>query len=140
MNNRKIEDYQAGDSLPEIAYPPLSYYTLSLYLGGSHDLNPIHVDPDHARRAGLDDVFGHGMLTMAYMGNVLTAVAPQSAIRRFHVRFLDRTAIGDVITCRAVVRDVADRDGMRHVMLDLAATTESGRPLLAGDAELGMPA
>ena len=33
---------------------------------GSGDHNPIHIDLDVARSAGLDDVFAHGMLSMAY--------------------------------------------------------------------------
>ena len=39
--------------------------TLALFAGASGDHNPIHIDLDVARSAGLDDVFAHGMLSMA---------------------------------------------------------------------------
>jgi 3-oxoacyl-[acyl-carrier protein] reductase len=36
---------------------------------------------DVARSVGLDDVFAHGMLSMAYLGRLLTGGAPQERLR-----------------------------------------------------------
>ena len=52
--------------------------TLALYCGASGDHNPLHVDIDFARAAGLDDVIAHGMLAMAYLGRFLTDSLPTS--------------------------------------------------------------
>ena len=54
---------------------------LALFAGASGDHNPIHIDLDVARSAGLDDVFAHGMLSMAYLGLWLTAGVPQERLR-----------------------------------------------------------
>ncbi|MFI9560920.1 MaoC/PaaZ C-terminal domain-containing protein [Nonomuraea endophytica] len=43
---------------------PTTRTTLTLFAGGSGDHNTVHLDVDIARRTGLDDVFGHGMLSM----------------------------------------------------------------------------
>ena len=56
---------QVGDTLPPLALPPLTRHTLALYCGASGDHNPIHVDIDFARSAGLPDVIAHGMLSAA---------------------------------------------------------------------------
>ena len=60
---------------------------LALYCGASGDHNPIHVDLDFARQAGFPDVFAHGMLVMAYLGQALTDAVPPSRIRSFSTRF-----------------------------------------------------
>jgi acyl dehydratase len=61
----RFEDVQVGDALPAIRMGPVSRTTLALFAGASGDHNPIHVDLDFARRAGMPDVFAHGMLGMA---------------------------------------------------------------------------
>ena len=60
-----------GDAIPSLTLPPLSRLTLALYCGASGDHNPIHVDSDFARSAGMPDVFAHGMLSMAWLARVL---------------------------------------------------------------------
>jgi acyl dehydratase len=43
---------------------PLTRAMLALFAGASGDHNPVHIDIDAARAAGLPDVIGHGMLTI----------------------------------------------------------------------------
>jgi acyl dehydratase len=61
------------------ALPPVSRLGLALYCGASGDHNPIHVDIDFAKAAGMPDVFAHGMLSMAWLGRLLTNWVPQTA-------------------------------------------------------------
>ena len=61
---------------------PISRLTLALFAGASGDHNPIHVDLDFARAAGMDDVFAHGMLSMAYLGRMLTELDSADGIAR----------------------------------------------------------
>lgn len=56
-----------GDTLPVLKLPPVDRKTLALFAGASGDHNPIHIDLDFARRAGLPDVFAQGMLGMAWL-------------------------------------------------------------------------
>ena len=51
-----------------LAIEPISRTTLALFAGASGDHHPVHIDLDHARSTGNQDVFAHGMLTMAYLG------------------------------------------------------------------------
>ena len=53
---------QVGDTLPPLTLPPVNRTTLALFCGASGDHNPIHIDIDFARKAGMPDVFAHGML------------------------------------------------------------------------------
>jgi len=75
-----------GQDLPERVHPPITRGTLALFAGASHDHVPLHTDSDFARAAGMDDVFAHGMLSMAYLAQALRSWAPQECIREWGVR------------------------------------------------------
>ena len=59
---------EAGESLPPLELEPIRRETLAGFAAASGDPNPIHLDRDAARAAGLDDVIAHGMLVMAWLG------------------------------------------------------------------------
>ena len=72
MPDPKFAEVQVGDEIPLLSTSPITRHTLALYCGASGDHNPIHVDIDYAKESGLDDVIAHGMLSMAYLGRLLT--------------------------------------------------------------------
>ena len=127
-----------GDELPPLAMPPISRLTLALYCGASGDHNPLHVDQDFAREAGLGDVIAHGMLVMAYMSRTLTAQVPQSALREFATRFHAMTRVGDAITCTARVTDRTLVDGEACVRVAVEARDQRGELKAAGDALIAL--
>jgi acyl dehydratase len=128
-----------GDALPPLALPPLTRTTLALFAGASGDHNPIHIDIDFARAAGMPDVFAHGMLSMAWLGRLLTTWAPQRNLREFSVRFSAITHVGERIVCTGVVTDKFERDGERLVRVAVATANEAGEVKLAGDAVVALP-
>ena len=68
MSSSEIAKLHVGDMLEPMTHDPISRTTLALFAGASGDHNPIHIDIDFAKSVGLDDVFAHGMLGMAYLG------------------------------------------------------------------------
>jgi acyl dehydratase len=78
----------------------------------------------------MDDVFAQGMLSMAYLGRLLTDHVPQAAIRSFTTRFVAITPVGAQPTCTAEV--VAVEDGL--ATLDLQVVLADGTVTLAGQA------
>ena len=84
---------KVGDELAPLTVEPITRTTLALFAGASGDHNPIHIDLDVARGAGLDDVFAHGMLSMAYLARLLTDRFPQERIRSYRVRFAAITPV-----------------------------------------------
>ena len=131
MAELRYDDIAVGTELPPLQTEAISRLTLALYCGASGDHNPIHVDTDFAHAAGMDDVFAHGMLGMAYMARVVTGWVPQRAIRALSTRFVAITHVGDRISCSgSVVEKLADR----QVRLVLTAKDQSGVVKLAGEA------
>ncbi|MEO6955963.1 MAG: MaoC/PaaZ C-terminal domain-containing protein [Antricoccus sp.] len=137
--NVTVEDFIEGHVLPSLTIPPISRTTLALFAGASGDHNPIHIDLDTAKSAGLDDVFAHGMLSMGYLGRYLTDLAPQGALRNFRVRFTSITPVHGAPTCSGTVVTVRDEDGERIAELDLKVQLADGTVTLDGGAQFALP-
>ena len=129
-----LETLAVGDELPPLVLPPITRTTLALFAGASGDHNPLHIDIDAARAAGEPDVFAHGMLSMAYLGALLTSHLSQSQLRTWTVRFVAKTPVHAQITCRGTVREIYDENGQRTVVLDIAAALADGTTTLRGSA------
>jgi acyl dehydratase len=130
---------QTGDALPELQLPPISRLALALYCGASGDHNPIHVDTDFAKSAGMPDVFAHGMLSAAWLGRLLTNWVPQSAIRSLDVRFAAITQVGETITCSGKVAEKFESNGQRLVRLQVSTANQDGVTKLSGEALVAWP-
>jgi len=129
---------QIGAELPPLVIDPISRTTLALFAGASGDHNPIHIDLDVARSAGLDDVFAHGMLSMAYLARLLTGIVPQERIRTFGVRFTAITPVHGRPTCTGTVTSIDEVDGERLATLALRVTLADGTTTLLGDATVAL--
>jgi acyl dehydratase len=125
---------QPGDALPPLELPAIGRLDLALYCGASGDHNPIHVDIDFAKSAGMPDVFAHGMLSAAWLARLLTNWVPQSAIRSLDVRFAALTHVGERIGCTGTVAEKFEHEGQRSVRLKVASTNASGVIKLSGEA------
>lgn len=125
---------QAGDALPSLELPPISRLNLALYCGASGDHNPIHVDIDFAKSAGMPDVFAHGMLSAAWLGRVLTDWMPQQAIRSLDIRFAAITHVGERITCTGEVTEKFMDGARRLARVRLATRNADGIVKLTGEA------
>ena len=127
-----------GDALPAHESKPISRHTLALYCGASGDHNPIHVDSDFARKAGMPDVFAHGMLSMAYLAQLLTGWVPQEAIRQWGVRFVAITPVHAKVVCTGKVVEKFEAGGEKRIRLAIEAHTDAGLNTLSGEAVIAL--
>ena len=126
-----FESLKVGDEIPALKIPPVSRHTLALYCGASGDHNPIHVDMDYAKSAGLDDVIAHGMLSAGYLARMLTDWVPQSSIRSINNRFTAMTHIGDSVTCTGKVVEKFEKGNEKLVRLEMQAHTPEAQTIIA---------
>jgi acyl dehydratase len=138
MSLQTTKELAVGDRVVNKTFLPISRHTLALYCGASGDHNPIHVDLDFAKKAGFDDVFAHGMLVMAYLGQALTDAVAPSAIRSFSTRFAAITQLGTQLTCEGDVVELFQAVGEKRVRLSLTAKNEKGEIKLAGEAVIAV--
>jgi acyl dehydratase len=139
MNAPTFDTVRVGDELPPLQFPPVDRTTLALFAGASGDHNPIHIDIDVARRAGMPDVFAQGMLGMAWVGRLLTSWAPQSRLRRFDARFQGITHLGNAIRCSGRVVEEIEQGGERCVRIELLSANQFGQAKIVGEALVALP-
>jgi len=133
-----LTEIAVGTQLPTLELPAISRTTLALFAGASGDHNPIHLDSDIAKSAGLDDVFAQGMLSMAYLGRLLTNWLDQQSIRDFEVRFSAITPIHGQPTCRGIISAIEDVDGETLATVDVSVTLSDGTVTLSGRAHVAI--
>jgi len=114
--------------------PPVTRTMLALFAGASGDHNPIHIDIDVARRAGLTDVFAQGMLGMAWVARLITDCAPQSMLRRLDVRFLGITHLANAMRCTGRVLERIEYAGETCLRIELQSTNQFGQMKIVGEA------
>jgi acyl dehydratase len=127
-----------GERIVHKEFPAITRHRLALYCGASGDHNPIHVDLDFARQAGFPDVFSHGMLVMAYLGQALTDAVAPARIRSYSTRFVAITQLGAELTCEGTVAEVFEENGERRARLALTAKDQNGEIKLAGEAVIAI--
>jgi acyl dehydratase len=125
---------EVGDRLPEYTKGPISRATLALFAGASHDYVPLHIDIDFAKSAGMDDVFAHGMLSMAYLAQALRRWSSADGLRSFSVRFKAITPMYATVHCRAEVIELFTQNGEPLVRLKIGTWTDRDLQTLDGEA------
>ena len=101
---------------------------IAAYAEASGDHNPIHLDDEAARAAGLPGVIAHGMLGMAQLANFVVAYAgDHRRLRRLRCRFSGMVLPGDTITFTGHV--AGNEDGL--VRLELNADNQKGERVLS---------
>lgn len=133
-----FDNIKVGDTLPPLTLGPVNRTMLALFAGASGDHNAVHIDIDFARSAGMPDVFAHGMLSMAWLGRLLTQWVDQRQVRQFGVRFVGITHLGHRITCNGRVVEKFEADGERRVKVEIQTTNQYGEPRVLGDAVIAL--
>ncbi len=129
-------------SIPQgVAIPTLIKHVtqeqINAYADASGDHNPIHLDPEKARAVGLPGTIAHGMLSMAFLGQVLTdwlAAQPGSHgwVARLRVRFQAMAYPGDTLRCHGVLGAKTEE----RQRVDLWIENQHGERLTTGDADV----
>lgn len=110
---------------------------INAYAEVSGDHNPIHINAEAARTVGLDGTIAHGMLSMAFAGQMLTNWATARAddsgwVARLKVRFQAMVRPGDTLTCHGAL---GQREGDRQ-RLAVWIDNQHGERIVTGDADV----
>ncbi|MNU61832.1 bifunctional enoyl-CoA hydratase/phosphate acetyltransferase [compost metagenome] len=138
INIEQLRALQVGDTTTTLQVPPISRTTLALYAGASGDHNPMHIDIDFARAAGVDDVFAHGMLSAAYVGRMVTDWAGQARLRSLSARFTGITAVHDAPTCSGIVTERFEQDGETRLRIGMQVANQHGDVKITGQAVIAV--
>ena len=105
-----------------------------MYAGLTGDVNPVHVDAEHAAQSIFKERIAHGMLTAglvsAVLGNQLPG--PNSIYLGQDLRFTAPVKIGDTVTVTVTVTE--KRDDKRIIKLRTTVTNQRDEMVLDGTA------
>jgi len=133
------EDVQVGDAIPKLVKSPLSHLQLVRYAGASGDFNPLHTDPKIGELIGVGGIIGHGMLTMGFVGQMLSDYVGPAALRKFGVRFKGMTHLDDVISCTGTITEKYETDGEARIAGKVQAANQNGEVKVAGTFVAALP-
>ncbi|HEY3365170.1 MAG TPA: MaoC/PaaZ C-terminal domain-containing protein [Symbiobacteriaceae bacterium] len=133
----QIIGLEPGEATPSLEMAPVHKVQLVKYAGASGDFNLIHTDAETARAAGLGDVIAHGMLSMGFLGRYLTELAGPENVRRLGVKFQAMVRLGDVLTCRGIVKARTPlADGRTLLTLEIWAENQRGEKVTTGEGDV----
>ena len=84
----------------------------------------------------MGDVFAHGMLSMGFVGQLVTDWAGAGNVRKLGVRFAGIVRLKDTITCRG---RVLGKSGKDLVDLEIWAENQRGEKVVTGKATVALP-
>ena len=123
-----------GERLPDLRVTPDRYLTVR-YAGASGDFNPIHVDDEFARSAGLPGKILHGLWTMAQVARAQTeAAGGPDRLKRLAVQFRGMGVPEQEVVVSSTVRAVSD--GV--AVVEAEARQGDTRIVRRGEAELDL--
>src|SRR5262245_2992718 len=133
MKRIKFSEYEVGATIPELKTGPVVHMDLVRYSGASGDFNPIHTDPDFAKKAGLNGTIAHGMYVMAQIGRMCTSWANPLQIKYLGVKFKGMTLPGETIQCQGTVKRKQEADGEKLLTISVEALGPDGKARVAGE-------
>ena len=114
-------------TISEAKAGPVSRVQIARYACAVGDFNPIHLDEDFARSAGLPSVIAHGPLTLALVVDAVVAQVGASALRRFDARLRAPVVPGDEITIMPTQEGAEVRNGAGEVVATVALELDEAR-------------
>ena len=131
---------EPGRELPEVRRS-VDQQMVTAYANASGDHNPIHLDADFAARTQFGAIVAHGMLTLAFIGQMMheafgAAWQEQGTLK---VRFKGPAYPGDKVTTFGnVVRETAQESQML-VECSVGLRNQDGVELISGTASVRLP-
>lgn len=126
-------DVTIGMEAPVLRHT-LTRTDLVRYAGASGDFNPMHHDEIKATSAGQPSVFGHGMLSMGFLGSALTGFVGAGHVVDYSVRFARQTWPGEELITSVVVTGVREEHGRTLVDFDVRLSNADGEDKVVGTA------
>ena len=129
--------WDVGASLPPVERR-LTQYQIASYARASGDHNPLHLDPEFAAATPFGGIIAHGMLTLAFISEMLTqAFGPRwLETGRLRVRFRGAAYPGEVLGTSGEVTKVGPSSGGGSLECSVRLTNGKGEELITGTAHV----
>jgi len=130
-----VNQLTVGQQCKVVLVEDLTRTQIVQYAGASGDFNPLHTDEVFATEvAGYSSTFGHGMLTMALAGRMVTDFVGDGNLLKFGVRFRKPVWPGDRLRGTMTVDEVNVRSATATATVSLSVVNERDELVISGSA------
>ena len=139
MSETLFDELTVGDALAPVA-KEVTQETLNRYAEASGDHNPLHTDPEFASHTRFKSTIAHGMLTLAFISQMMTERFGAAWIEggELELNFLAPVFPGDSITAGATV--IEKNDETRAVTCEVYCDNQQETRVVAGRASVNLAA
>ena len=132
-----LKEFEAGKSLGPVV-KHITQETINLYAEASGDFNPIHVDESFAAKTPLGGTIAHGMLSLAYVSEMMTSAFGPSWISggKLRAKFKQSARPGDTLTISGRVNCIDRKDDVSYVDCGFECRSQKDEVIMAGEATI----
>jgi acyl dehydratase len=136
-SGRKTMDLREGTELPSLVKSVVQE-NINRYAEAARDFNPIHIDPEFAKRTPAGGTIAHGMLALAYVSQMLTDAFGLNWVTggKLDIRFKAPARPGDTLMVSGQVIRIENDEGRKIVRCDVNCTNQKDEVVVLGNAEV----
>jgi 3-hydroxybutyryl-CoA dehydratase len=132
-----LKEIEEGKSLGPLV-KHITQETINLYAGASGDFNPIHVNESFAGKTPLGGTIAHGMLSLAYISEVMTSAFGQRWMSggKLRAKFKESARPGDTLTISGRINCIDKKDDVSYANCDFECRNQKDEVIVAGEATI----
>ena len=130
-----LSEIQEGKALGPVVRH-ITQEKISLYAEASGDFNPIHVDESFAATTPFGGTIAHGMLTLAYVSEMMTSAFGESWLSggKIRAKFKDSARPGDTVTVTGKIDCIEQKSDVSYANCIFECHNQKGGTIVAGEA------
>ena len=108
---------------------------IDLYAEASGDFNPIHIDESFAAKTPLGGTIAHGMLSLAYVSEMMTSAFGRNwlAEGKLRAKFKEPARPGDTLTINGKIGCVEKKDDVSYANCNFECCNQKGETIVTGE-------
>jgi len=128
----EIQDGKAFNSLVK----HITQEKINLYAEASGDFNPIHIDGSFAAKTPLGGTIAHGMLSLAYVSEMMTSAFGRNWLSegKLRAKFKEPARPGDTLTVDGRIDCIEQKDDVLYANCNFECRNQKGEMIVTGEA------
>jgi len=130
-----LTEIQEGKALNSVV-KHITQDNINLYAEASGDFNPIHIDKSFATRTPLGGTIAHGMLSLAYVSEMMTSAFGKNWLSegKLRAKFKEPARPGDTLTIDGKINCIEQKDDVSYANCTFNCRNQKGEMIVTGEA------
>ncbi|TET43469.1 MAG: acyl dehydratase [Dehalococcoidia bacterium] len=127
----EIQEGKAFDSVVK----HITQEKINLYAEASGDFNPIHIDESFAAKTPLGGTIAHGMLSLAYVSEMMTSAFGRNWLSegKLRAKFKEPAHPGDTLTINGKIDCIEQEDDVSYANCSFECRNQKGEMIVIGE-------